>query len=225
MDPNGAFWLFAADSFREGTGDLSALRIDSKFDFSDESWFKAVRFGLRLSEREQDNKEIGLNWGGIAPAWAGGYGVLSQFDSPAHELVDFSNFFRGGVVQGTNTSFPYIRSDLLMDYGAFRNYIDNEPDLAGQPSLDAPRQPRCNGPVSSGGYFGHQGAQRKRLSAPGLRLAIWRDGMSLDGNIGVRFVKTTLESAGAFSYLPFNADPQTDSTPDGAAYSGCRKPR
>ncbi len=50
-----------------------------------------------------------------------------------------------------------------MDYGAFRNYIDNEPDLGRQPSLDAPRQPRWNGPVSSGGYLGHQGAQRKRL--------------------------------------------------------------
>ncbi len=89
MDPNGAFWLFAADSFREGTGDLSAVRIDSKFDFSDESWFKAVRFGVRLSEREQDNKEIGLNWGGIAPAWAGGYGVFSQIRFPCSRAGRF----------------------------------------------------------------------------------------------------------------------------------------
>ena len=213
MDPNGAFWLFAADSFREGTGDLSAVRIDSKFDFSDESWFKAVRFGLRLSEREQDNKEIGLNWGGIAPAWAGGYGVLSQFDSPAHELVDFSNFFRGGVVQGTNTSFPYIRSDLLMDYGAFRNYIDNEPDLAG----NHPWTPRGN--LDATGQYRPEDISdiKERNESAYLRLDFGSDmgdGMSLDGNIGVRFVKTTLESAGAFSYLPFNADPQTDPTPE-----------
>ena len=32
-------------------------------------------------------------------------------------------------MQGTNNKFPYIRSDLLMNYRAFRNYIDNEPDL------------------------------------------------------------------------------------------------
>ena len=69
-DPNGAFWLYAADSFREGTGQLDAYRIDSKFDFEGESWFKSVLFGVRYAEREQNNKEIGLNWGGISPTWA-----------------------------------------------------------------------------------------------------------------------------------------------------------
>src|SRR5688572_31067739 len=38
--------------------------------------------------------------------------------------------------------------------------------------------------------------------------------MSLDGNIGVRFVKTKLDSSGAFSYLAFNPDTQTPSTVD-----------
>ena len=51
---------------------VCAARTDGEFDFSDESWFKAVRFGSRLSERDQKNKEIGLNWGGIAAPWAGG---------------------------------------------------------------------------------------------------------------------------------------------------------
>jgi TonB-dependent receptor len=210
MDPNGAFWLFAADSFREGTGDLYALRADGKFDISEDSWFRAVRFGARLSEREQENKEIGLNWGGIAPAWAGGYGVFSHMDTPAYEMVDFSNFFRGGVVQGSNNAFPYIRGDLLMDYGAMRNYIDNEPDLAG----NHPWTPRGN--LDGTGIYRPEDISdiTERNESAYLRLDFGHDigseGMSIDGNIGVRFVKTGLESAGAFSYLRFNDDPQTD---------------
>jgi iron complex outermembrane recepter protein len=214
MDPNGAFWLFAADSFREGTGELYALRTDGKFDISEDSWFRAVRFGARLSEREQNNKEIGLNWGGIAPAWAGGYGVFSHMDTPAYEMVDFSNFFRGGVVQGPNNAFPYIRGDLLMNYGAFRNYIDNEPDLAG----NHPWTPRGN--LDGTGIYRPEDISdiTERNESAYLRLDFGHDigsnGMSIDGNIGVRFVKTGLDSAGAFSYLPFNADTQTPSTPD-----------
>lgn len=213
-DPIGAVWQFAADSFREGTGELVAFRTDGKFDFEGDSWFKAVRFGARYSEREQVNKEIGLNWGGIAPVWQGGAGVLAQFDTPAHELVDFSNFFRGGVVQGPNTAFPYIRRDLLMNYGAMRSYIDNEPDLA------------PNHPWTPRGNMDGTGAYRpedisditEENQSAYLRLDFGRDlggnGMSIDGNIGVRFTKTDLQSSGAFAYQAFNPDTITLSTPD-----------
>ncbi len=101
-----------------------------------------------------------------------------------------------------------------MDYGAFRNYIDNEPDLAG----NHPWTPRGN--LDATGQYRPEDISdiKERNESAYLRLDfgsdIGSDGMSIDGNIGVRFVKTTLESAGAFSYLPFNADPQTDSTPE-----------
>jgi iron complex outermembrane recepter protein len=212
MDPNGAFWLFAADSFREGTGELKAFRTDGKYEFG-ENWFKAIRFGVRMSEREQVNKEIGLNWGGIAPAWAGGYAVFSQLDTPAHELVDFSNFFRGGVVLGANNKFPYIRGDLLMDYGKFRNFIDTDPDLRN----NHPWTPRGN--LDGTGQYRPEDISdiTEKNESAYLRFDFGSDfggdGMSLDGNIGVRFVKTNLESSGAFSYLAFNPDPQTASTP------------
>ncbi len=214
MDPNGAFWLFAADSFREGTGELYAFRSDGKFEISEDSWFKAIRFGARLSEREQTNKEIGLNWGGIAPAWAGGYAVFSHMQEPAHELVDFSNFFRGGVVQGTNTSFPYIRSDLLLDYTKMLEYIDNEPTLTG----NHPWAPRGNADGTANYRPEDISDITERNEAAYIRFdfgkEIGDDGMSIDGNVGVRFVKTELSSTGAFSYLPFNEDTQTASTPD-----------
>ena len=213
-DPNGAYWLYAADSFREGTGDLSAFRADGKFDFEGDSWFKSVLFGVRYAEREQNNKEIGLNWGGIAPAWSGGAGMFSQMNTPAWESVNFSNFFRGGVVKGTNQSFPFIRSDLLLNYGAMRNYIEGEPDLAG----NHPWNPRGN-LDGTGAYRPEDESDIVETTQNAyLRLdfgkEIGSNGMSIDGNIGVRFVKSDLSSNGSLAYQPFNADTQTQSTPD-----------
>jgi len=211
-DPNGALWLYAADQFREGTGELNAYRIDGDYEFENASWFKAVKFGVRYSEREQVNKEIGQNWGGIAPAWAGGAGVLSLMDTPAYELIDFSNFFRGGVVQGSNSVFPYIRGDLLMDYTAFRKYIDNEPDLKN----NHPWNPRGN--MDGTGNYRPEDESNivEETSNAYIRFDFAHDlanGQSIDANVGVRFVKSDLSSDGALAFQPFNADTQTASTP------------
>ncbi len=215
-DPSNAFWLFASDSFREGTGELKAFRADSRYDIGEDTWFKAVRFGVRYSEREQLNKEIGGNWGGISPAWAGGYGVFSEMNTPAYELIDFKNFFRGGVVQGSNTRFPYIRSDLLMNYTAMRNYLINEPDIG------------TNHPWAPRGNLDGTGAYRpedisditEETQSAYVRFdfghEIGSNGMSFDANIGVRFTKSDLSSDGFLAYDDFDADQVEggDRTPD-----------
>jgi iron complex outermembrane recepter protein len=205
-DPNNAFWLYASDSFRAGDGKLKAFRADSRYEFGEDAWFKAVRFGVRYSEREQLNKEIGGNWGGIAPAWAGGYGVFSEMNSPAYEIVDFSNFFRGGVVQGANTKFPYIRSDLLMNYGAMRNFIASEPDLGS----NHPWNPRGN-LDGSGAYRPEDISDiNEETQNAYVRFdfghAIGDNGMSFDANVGVRFTKSDLSSNGSLAYDDFDAD-------------------
>jgi TonB-dependent receptor len=206
-DPRDGNWQYAGDAFREGTGELKAGRIDTRYEFGDDHWFKDVRFGVRYSEREQTNKEIGLNWGAIAPAWSGGAGMFSQFSTPAHEYVDFSDFFRGGVVQGANHSFPYIRRDLLLNYTAFRNYILDEPLLG----TNHPWNPR--GTLEGKGNYRPQEISdiTEKTSNAYFRFDFGWDmgdnGRSLDGNIGVRYVQTQLDSAGSLYYQPFNADP------------------
>ncbi len=223
-DPNNAFWLYASDSFREGTGELKAFRVDSKYDIGEDSWFKSVRFGVRYSEREQINKEIGGNWGAISPAWAGGYGVFSQMDTPAYELIDFSNFFRGGVVRGSNKTFPFIRGDLLMNYGAMRRFIDNEPDLAG----NHPWSPR--GKLDGTGDYRPEDISdiTEETQNAYVRFDFGRDigsnGMSIDGNVGVRFVKSDLSSNGSLAYDDFDQDlvEGGNRTPDAESHDHAR---
>jgi iron complex outermembrane receptor protein len=214
-DPNGANLQFVADRWQVGTGDLYALRGDFRYDLTGgdgaASWFKAVKFGARYSERSQTNSEMGLNWGAIAPAWAGGYGIVGTFQNPgaAVEAVDFSNFFRGGVVQGSETDFLFVHQDLLTDYSKFRQYLLNEPQVG----TNHPWAPRG---TDDGTAFGSPNFRPEDTSDitettknAYVRLDFEHDfagGMSIDGNIGLRYVRTDLSSSGFRAYRAWNAD-------------------
>ncbi|HTG39771.1 TonB-dependent receptor [Sphingomonas sp.] len=219
-DLNGANWQFVADQFQVGTGELYAFRADLDYDLSGgdglASWFDAVKFGARYSERSQVNSEMALNWGSMAPAWdgRGGFGIVGTFDNPgqAAEAVDFSDFFRGGVVNGLNTSFAFVNENLLSSYENFRSYIAGEPQLG-----------------TNYGWVPRGEADGSRFGRPIFRPEDTSDitekttnayvrvdfkqgfdnGMSLDGNIGVRYVRTELTSAGFRAFRPFVEDVQT----------------
>jgi iron complex outermembrane recepter protein len=215
-DLNGVNWQYAADRFQVGTGKLYALRTDLKYDLSGAddgaaSWFKDVQFGARYAERSQRNAEMGLNWGAIAPAWAGGYGIVGTFQHPeqAAEGIDFSNFFRGGVVQGDNTVFPFVNEDLLTNYHAFRQFLVSEPQIG----TNHPWAPRG---TDDGSRFGSPNFNPQDISDitektknAYVRVDFGRkfdSGMSIDGNFGLRYSYTGLDSTGFRAYRPLPAD-------------------
>ncbi|MHA6719348.1 TonB-dependent receptor [Sphingomonas sp. RS6] len=219
-DFNGANWQFVADRFQVGTGDLYALRADFDYDVSGgdglAGWFDSVKFGARFAERSQVNSEMALNWGSMAPAWdgRGGFGIVGTFQDPgkAAEAVSFRDFFRGGVVQGANNSFVFVNSDLLSSYDNFRNYIDSEPQLANNYGW-VPRG------TADGSRFGSPIFRPEDISditekTKNLYVRVdfkhqFDNGMSLDGNFGLRYVRTDLNSSGFRAYRPFVADEQT----------------
>lgn len=214
-DLNGSNFTFAADRWQVGVGDLYAVRADLSYDLEGgdgmASWFKAVKFGARYSERSQTNSEMGLNWGGIAPAWAGGYGIVGTFQNPGAfaEPINFSDFFRGGVVQGDNNRFLFVRDELLTNYSAFRNYILNEPQLG----TNHPWAPRGTDDGSAFGSPNFRPEDTSDISETTknayVRLDFQQDfanGMSLDGNFGLRYVRTDLTSAGFRAFRRWNAD-------------------
>jgi TonB-dependent receptor len=225
-DLNGATWQFAADQFQVGKGDLYALRADTAYDLSGgdglSSWFDGIKFGARYSERSQTNSEMALNWGSISPAWdgRGGYGVVGTFQNPdqAAEAVSFRNFYRGGVVEGPNQSFVFANSALLRDYSAYRQYLDTEPQLANGNYGWVPRG------TDDGSRFGSaifrpedtSDITEKTTSAY-ARIDLKQDfsnGMSFAANIGVRYVRTRLNSAGFQAFRPFVEDLQSPAFAD-----------
>ena len=216
-DPDAAFWLYAGDGHHYGTGELTAYKADAQYDFGGDSWFKSVKFGARYSERSQINKEAGVNWSGVAPAWAGsGLGLFSSQATKAYDVVDYSDFYRDGVLQGPNTKFLAVRSDLLLDPNLMQQYIKNEPTFT---NADGSSRIPYVAQLNADGTARYDPALVSEVTEKTTNAYImmnfgkeFDNGMSLDGNFGVRYTTTTLDSTGFMAYNSFNIDQQTVST-------------
>jgi iron complex outermembrane receptor protein len=214
-DPIGAIMPYAADSYSDGTGESVAVKLDATYEFEDSDWFSSVKFGVRRAEREQIYQSAGLNWQQVAPAW-GGSARYAAFDTIAHELVDFSNFQRGGVVLGDETSFVYAHSDFLRDPDSFYDFLANEPDLAGssyQPDNANGDTTRRDANYVEQYTDAQTSDVEEIITNLYVRVDISHDfdnDMALDGNIGVRYVKHEIDSVGAFQYAQFGVDEQTN---------------
>jgi TonB-dependent receptor len=199
-DPGAYLWLAGNDNAQLGTGDLYAVRADLAYDFADNDWFKTLKFGVRFSERSQVNDSSAQNWAGVTPPW-GGAALLSSFtDRPGLiEVQDYSNFFRGGVVQGDNTGFVYIGRDYLLDSEKMADLFATDPLLAG--SGWVPNGPR------------YPADRRSDITETTQNAYVQVDfehefggGMSIQGNFGVRYVSAELSSSGNLVYNPFAAE-------------------
>ena len=212
-DPGGYFLPFANDGFRDGSGDLFAVKMDAEYEFEDDGWFDSVKMGTRYSERDQINREGNQNWQGVSQPWlGGGFTPLDAFDTTIHEVVDFSDFFRGGVVNGDNTSFVYVDDPNL-----FYDFLQSEPDLQ-----DSNYSPFNTSPLAQDGGTQRRDTDLNRIYNPDQISDVtektfnlygmvkfsqeFDNGMWLEGNVGVRYVKNKLESAGELNYTEFGED-------------------
>ena len=225
-DPAGYFLPFANDGFRDGEGDLFAAKVDAEYEFESDGWFDSVKVGARYSEREQLDRDAGQNWRGVSQPWiGGGLTPLNAFDETIHEVVDFSDFYRGGVVQGDNTSFVYIDERFLRNPNLFYDFIQGEQDLAQSqysPFVGFNNLYDANGELNMGGDNARRDANYNKIYQPGAVADVveeqvnlyamvkfgqeFNNGMWIDGNFGIRYVKTTLNSDGFLRYSEFGQD-------------------
>ncbi len=216
-DPDAAFWLYAGEGHGDGTGELTSYKADAQYDFEGDSWFKSVKFGARYAERSQVNKEMGVNWSGIAPAWMGtGLGLFATQQTPAYETVDFKDFYRGGVLLGEHTQFLAIKSELLLDPVALVNYIKNEPTFV---NPDGSFKVGWRSQLGADGLPNYDPARISEITEKTTNAYVmmnfgkeFDNGMSVDGNFGVRYAKTELGSTGFMAYRAFDVDQQVAST-------------
>ncbi|MCH9752151.1 MAG: TonB-dependent receptor [Alphaproteobacteria bacterium] len=211
-DPNTAYILYAADQFEDNTGDLFAIRGDAEYEFANEGWFDSVKFGGRFSEREQVNRSAGLNWGGIAPPWSGGYlPYANRSDPDAFEVFDFSDFQRGGVFVGDDTSVVFPSRTQMQNYDAFLDSLLNEPlipnfvNSEGNVQIGEWTPLKQNGVIdyANRGIDGFVNEQTTNLYGMVKFGEEFENGQALSGNFGVRYVSTEISGGGVQSYGEF----------------------
>jgi TonB-dependent receptor len=199
-DPGAYLWLAGNDNSQRGTGELTAVRADIAYDFEGDTWFQALKFGARYSERSQINESSNQNWSPVTPPWSGGALFSSFANTPGLiEVQDYANFFRGGVLQGANTGFVYIGRDYLLDINKMSNLFQTNPLLAG-----SGWQPR-------GARYPEDRLSdiTEETQSVYVQLDFGQEfggGMSFEGNIGVRYVTTDLNSLGNIVFNEFAAE-------------------
>lgn len=233
-DPRYAFMLYAADEFQDNTGNLFSTRADARYELGGDGWFESVDFGARFSEREQNNRSAGLNWGAIAPPWDGnGYlPYANRADQNSYDIFDFRDFQGGGVFLGNNTSVVYPSRAQMRDYDAFVNSLAAEPLMNSGPNADGNLQIgdwvplRQNGTIDYAGR-GVDGNVREVTYNFYSQANFTHDlasGQSLSGNVGLRYVNSETTGGGILGFVEFAPDDpanprqERDFLPETAAY-------
>ena len=191
LDPSNYYWRAAMDHKEDNSGEQQSGRVDLEYTFNDSSWLKFVRFGARITSREQINKNSGWNWGVVSDSWAeipnpegNNLATLDKFLPERSELHSLGNFWRGSVNVPTQLWYP---KDGIVDI-----------DTAAK-ELGAIIALRGWGWAPDSFQNQDTNTQEERTQAAYAVLYFENDdalGVPVDGNIGVRLVKTSTRTEG-----------------------------
>lgn len=212
-DPANYFWRSAMDHIEDSEGTEWAFKGDVAYDFEDDiPGLRRIKFGARYADRDQTVRSSTYNWGALSEVWGGSGPVWMDQTNPDNiEFFEFDNFFRGqtnGPVGGW-----YYAHDLVKTYGYstdfFRSIVDQwNAGGANQPGWN-PLHVRSNArpDVIEGTPFRPNEINdiSEATRAGYVMLSFGSDepafgGVTIDGNIGVRYVHTTSESNGFVTY-------------------------
>ncbi len=207
-DPVSTFYRSAMDHFEDSEGEEWAFRGDVEYEFDEDNWFKSVRAGARYADRDQTTRWSEYNWGNVSEAWNGpgdaNQNIVDFSEGPADAFEVFnygSNFHRGGILQG-NTQFLFVDDRIVKDRQLHSDFYNDT-------ALFPNRQWQSRVARGPGNLFDFSEISEtsETTYAGYVRVDFGRDTGSfpkIDGNIGVRVVRTELKADG------FNALDQID---------------
>lgn len=198
IDPASQFWRAAMDHFEDSEGDELAFRADLEYDFNSDGWFDSIRFGGRFAERNQISRWSEYNWANLSEAWNGGERSFADGSAEApFETFSFSDFRNSGSIVG-NTDFLFPAASVVNNY-------DNWLALVNSSYLDNSQQ---NGAAGRSGVIEGTPFRPSEISdLTETNTAFYArvdfsnddfvDGITIDGNYGIRLVKYDIDSAGS----------------------------
>ncbi|MEM7763118.1 MAG: TonB-dependent receptor [Pseudomonadota bacterium] len=184
------------DHLQDNEGDETAARADFEFDFTGEGWAKSIRFGARYAERDQTVRASTFNWGNMSATWNDPLRI-SESNAPAGTYAPFAfdNYQRGSVPVNTNGALFYA-GEFSAD--ALRAFAATSPVASWVPLED-------RGGVIPGTPFlpGEVNIAKQDTGALYFRFdfgTAFDNGMTLDGNVGVRYVTTDQSAVGGINF-------------------------
>jgi TonB-dependent receptor len=240
-DPRRTYYWFLLDSAARNEGDLTSMRFDGEYDVSEDGFLKGVRFGARWSDRNRLTRDTNFgNWGNLGAPWAGrggnwncgdfqkygcGGAYVADFPNSASSRNPFDGFQRGAVDAplGGNPAHFFGSDNMLNDYlaGATETQARSITDYTLSPNAWRPIYSRqaslLDGTLVNCDPFCPSEITRAKESTQAgyVRLdfgSTLGGGIQVDGNIGVRYARTTIQTRGLLGF----PDPQALGFPAGA---------
>ncbi|HET9861927.1 MAG TPA: TonB-dependent receptor [Steroidobacteraceae bacterium] len=190
-EPQNFFWAAGMDDTQQNEATQLASRLSLSFAI-DSGWFQSIKAGLRFAHREATNRDTGYNWqpisqwwqGDAQGNWPGHLAGMDQYLTDHSTLFDFSDFFRG------DSNLPgsiWVASDSMV-----RN-------LKGNAGLVQSALVNGSGWAPDTFRDGDINVQEEKDYAAFALLRFGKEfgSRTLDGNIGVRYVKTDYSASGS----------------------------
>lgn len=235
--PNNNFWRAAMDHTEDSEGSSDAFRMDVEYDFMDDyDWVKSVRFGGRYAERDLTTRFTSYNWGALSEIWGNGGPVwFDEIGIPEGAVTNW----QWGDFQRGETNLP---QELLFYNGNPAQMYDAAADLA-----DSVVAAWLAAGGVTGGPGGGSGGWQRLSERPGVIAGTnylpgeitdsleeitsfygllnfgdddpFGNGITVDGNVGLRWVETSVTTAGGLAFAAASTLP--DDGTQGSGQNDC----
>ncbi|MDR7069957.1 TonB-dependent receptor [Pseudoxanthomonas japonensis] len=202
-NPANYYWAFTMQNLVDNDADEVAWRADLKHGF-DSGFFESVKFGVRATERNAGSIDTAYQtWSGVIQPWMRwwalpgegplpGLNLNSTVNSSLVRLNTFQNFYRGDA--RTPGALYAPRLGVALGYPVTYQNIHDAAQGYYTPGSIAPWSPsNLSDPKWSN-------TQSERTYAAYAMLNFAVDDVRLDGNVGVRVVRTENRANGYLVY-------------------------
>jgi TonB-dependent receptor len=196
------------DNTQQNEATQVAARLNLAFTI-DHGWLQTFKAGVRFADREATNRDTGYNWQPISQwwqsdaqgNWPGHLASMDQYITDDSVLFDFSDFFRG---RANLPGSLWVASDSLVQ------------NLHGNASLVQSAWVNGSGWAPDSFLDGDTNVQQEKTYAAFALLRFGKElgSKTLDGNVGVRVVRTDYTASGSARQADWTQHPLLDNNGD-----------
>jgi len=204
-NPNNYYWAFTMEHQDRSKAGEWAWRTDAKYDF-DHPVLRDIRFGVRLTDRDSrnENSNPSYNWAAVTQTWQvpGTLTGLAYLGDPRFnnqvQVHSFNNFFNNNT-NVPSLVFPAV--SLATGYPGTYAQLHTYPNM-----LCTDGSGKCTSwnPATFGTDPAGVNDQKEKTGALYSQLRFGFDDLKypVDGNIGVRYVRTDMTAHGYTVFTP-----------------------